>query len=87
MIFWRGLGFLVVLFGGGAAAVGSGIGSAMGATGDTNLGTGLGFLVGGAVTWYIGRRLNRPVAGYHRVTGEPTTYRNRHTFMFVPMQY
>jgi hypothetical protein len=36
---------------------------------------------------FAGKRLNRPVRGFHPQTGQPVVFINRHPFFGVPMQY
>jgi hypothetical protein len=47
----------------------------------------VGALLAGIAVWFVGIRMNRPVPGYDRNTGEAVMYKNQHTLFWIPMQY
>jgi len=53
-----------------------------------NLGTSIGFVVGGVAVWFSGRGLNGPRLNYDRWTQQwELIQENRHRLMGIPMQY
>jgi hypothetical protein len=85
MIIWTGWGVLspALFF---ASTLGfAGVFDLLGANSRT--GAAIGALLAGVGVWLIGIRMNRPVPGYDRRTGEPVTYKNHHTLFWIPMQY
>jgi hypothetical protein len=88
VIVWTGWGVLTLLLTAAFSLGGTGIGVALGGPTDSaNLGTAVGVALAGVAIWFVGRRLNRGVAGYDSRTGQPTVITNRHTFFWLPMQY
>jgi hypothetical protein len=87
MLVWTGWGILAVpLFALGGVG-GTSLGQALGLQAGSNAGTVVGLLAASVATWVLGRRLNRPQAGFDPRTGLPVTVANRHRLMFVPLQY
>jgi hypothetical protein len=88
VIVWSGWGILALLLaaagGGGGTAIGETLG---GAADHANPGTSVGLVVAAVAIWLVGRRLNRPLPGYHPRTGEKSVFGNRHRFFFLPMHY
>lgn len=88
MIIWTGWGILALLLTAAGGALGTTVGTALGAPPDeANLGSALGLALAAYAIWAIGQRLNRPVEGFDPATGQPVLYRNRHRFWLVPLQY
>ncbi|WP_433597582.1 hypothetical protein ACQPXH_20480 [Nocardia sp. CA-135953] len=88
MISWSGLGIFALAILAACAGAGTGIADLLGQSASgANLGTSIGFVVGGVAVWFAGSALNRPKPGYDRSTGRPVLSVNRHRLMGIPMQY
>lgn len=89
IIWWRGAGILALPI----LAFGAFFGDMIAFNFDEsdsagNLGTSIGFVLGGVAVWFTGRWLNGPRVGYDRGTEQwQVTQENRHRLMGIPMQY
>jgi len=93
MVVWTGYGLLTVLIAFVLGAVGEGVvqpalrGVAAGFPSGTGLAIGL--VVAAVVNWLVGTLLNRH-PGREPIdprTGQPVVLRQRHTLLFIPMQF
>ena len=85
MVIWSGWGILVIPIAATMSFLGVGIASSVGLS--AQMGLIVGCALAGVPIWFAGRRLNRPVDGYHPRTGERVVYKDQHTLFWIPMQH
>lgn len=87
MIIWQGWGIVVVAIAFVAALAAGAIAEATG--GDTTTLIGLFLIPAGAITWFLGKRMNRNAERtlVDPSTGEPVVIRNHHTLFFVRVEW
>jgi hypothetical protein len=85
MIVWKGWGFLVVVFAVIAFLLGAFVGNQLIGLGPHRsggrYGAAIGFAIAAALTWLIGRSLNRPIREAKAGLSE------RHSFCLIPMEW
>ena len=89
MLVWRGMGFLVLVIAALGYVAGGSVGDLVGQEEARAIGSGLGLIISGVVTWLLGQRWNgEPERTLVDVeTGEPVIFRRRHSLFFIPMQW